>query len=323
MNPATVAAALCCGLALAAGAAPSAQVLPDSGPLREITMQRLLLVDAARAGERIVAVGARGYIVYSDDRGASWSRAKSPAAPLLTAVRFVDARLGWAVGHDSVILATSDGGQSWAQQFSAPEEERPLLDIHFMDARRGIAIGAYGAYYETSDGGVSWSARKVAEGDMHLNAIVAAGPERLVILGEAGTILRSTDGGASWSAVASPYKGSLFGAVAADDGAIVAFGLRGRIYRSTDAGTNWSQVDNDSLASLMGGTRLADGTLAIAGASGTALVSRDQGRSFQPLDTGTTRLLSTAIPGTPGSLLLLGEAGPRTVPLPATAPPAR
>lgn len=315
MNPATVAAALCCGLVLAAGAAPPTEVLPASGPLRAATIQRLLLIDAAQAGNRIVAVGDRGWIVHSDDQGATWSRAKTPVAPLLTAVRFTDAQRGWAVGHDSVILATADGGISWTQQFAAPAEQRPLMDVHFLDAQRGIAIGAYGAYYETADGGRSWTARKVLEDDKHLNGIVAAGNGRLVILGEAGTILRSEDGGAKWSAVPSPYKGSLFGAVVAADGAIVAFGLRGRIYRSADAGATWTQVDNASVATLMGGARLPDGTLVLAGAAGTVLVSRDQGRSFQPLATGTTRAFSKAVAAGPGALLLLGETGARPVAL--------
>src|SRR5262249_31694175 len=81
----------------------AAEILPATGKLGDTTMQRLLLVDATRIGNRVVAVGDRGYIVYSDDNGMSWSRAKAPAAPLLTAVEFVDAKLGWAVGHDSVI----------------------------------------------------------------------------------------------------------------------------------------------------------------------------------------------------------------------------
>ena len=73
------AAALGCGIFLCVPAAGK-DVLPDSGPMYEQTMQRLLLVDAERFGNRIVAVGSRGYIVISDDFGKSWKRAKSPPA---------------------------------------------------------------------------------------------------------------------------------------------------------------------------------------------------------------------------------------------------
>jgi photosystem II stability/assembly factor-like uncharacterized protein len=311
------AAALCCGLVLFAGGAIGKEVLPDSGPLGENTAKRLALLDAANLGNRIVAVGDRGYIVYSDDAGSKWTRAKAPPAPLLTAISFADAKNGWAVGHDSVILATQDGGLSWTQQFSAAAEQRPLLDVLFLDAKTGIAVGAYGAYYETSDGGKTWNAAKATQDDKHLNAIIKVADVKLLILGEAGTILLSDDAGKKWTAVPSPYKGSLFGGVVADDGAIVAFGLRGRIYRSTDAGKTWKQVDTASQVTLMGGTKLPDGAIVLAGAAGTALVSRDNGQSFQPLPSGTTRALASAILGGPNAVLLLGEAGARSVALPS------
>ena len=310
------AVALCCGLSLLAPAVPAKEILPDSGPLGD-TARRLLLVDGAHLGNRIVAVGDRGYIAYSDDHGASWQRAKAPPAPLLTAVFFVDGKNGWAVGHDTVILATQDAGATWTQQFSAAAEQKPLLDVLFTDARNGMAIGAYGAFYETADGGKSWTTRKIIEDDKHLNAVLALGEGRLLILGEAGTILLSGDAGKTWAPVASPYKGSLFGAVVAGDGAIVAFGLRGRIYRSTDGGKTWKQVDNASQATLMGGSRLPDGAIVLAGAAGTALVSRDQGQSFVKVDTGSNRAMSHAMLGAPNAALLLGEAGARSVVLPS------
>jgi photosystem II stability/assembly factor-like uncharacterized protein len=288
-----------------------------TGPLPKVTMQRLLLTDAARIGNRVVAVGDRGYIVYSDSNGESWSRARAPAAPLLTAVDFVDAKNGWAVGHDSVILATTDGGDTWVQQFSAPSEQRPLLDVLFLSPANGFAVGAYGAFYETTDAGKSWNARKVIGDDKHLNAILRLGDDKLLILGEAGTILTSADAGKTWTPSVSPYKGSFFGGIAADDGGVVAFGMRGRLYRSADAGKTRKQLDNNSVASLMGGSKLPGGALVIAGAQGTVLVSRDQGNSFVPLATGSTKGYAKALLGAPNAVLLVGEAGARDVVLPS------
>src|SRR5271154_2331091 len=115
------AAAIGCGIAFCVWA--GGDVLPESGPLRATTLQRLTLLDAQRVGTRIVAVGDRGYIIISDDRGTTWRRAKAPAAPMLTGVDFLDAQQGIAVGHDSVILVTRDGGETWTQQFSAPAEQ--------------------------------------------------------------------------------------------------------------------------------------------------------------------------------------------------------
>jgi len=308
-------AALCCGAALFP--VPAKEILPGTGPLSATTAQRLLMVDAERRGNRIVAVGDRGYVVVSEDHGKTWKRAKAPPAPLLTAVHFLDDENGLAVGHDSVILATRDRGESWSQVFSAPAEQRPLLDVLYFNKDAAIAVGAYGAYYESADGGKSWNPRKILQDDKHLNAIVDLGSGGMVILGEAGTILVSNDAGKTWAPVASPYKGSFFGGLVADDGALVAFGMRGRIFRTTDRGKTWKQVENASVATLMGGDKLPDGALVVAGGAGTALVSRDNGQTFVPVTTGSTRAFSKAILGAPNAVLLLGEAGAREVALPS------
>src|SRR5579862_1442540 len=263
------AAAIGCGIAFFAWAGND--VLPDSGALRPTTVQRLTLLDAERVGTRIVAVGDRGYIVISDDRGTTWRRAKAPAEPMLTAIDFLDAQLGVAVGHDSAILLTRDGGETWTQQFSAPAEQRPLLDVIFVKKDLAIAVGAYGAYYESADSGKTWTARKVIADDKHLNSIVELGEGRMMIFGEAGTILSSPDWGKTWTPQPSPYKGSLFGSLVAADGAVIAFGMRGNIYRSADKGKTWQQVENNSNATLIGAEKLPDNSIVLAGSAGTAL----------------------------------------------------
>ena len=312
-------ATLAASAALNGAAAPREEVRPAAGPLTATTMQRLLLADAVHLGGRIVAVGDHGYVVFSDDQGLTWKRARTPAAPLLTAVEFTDPRTGFAVGHDSVILATTDAGETWTLRFSAPTEQRPLLDVAFISKTEGFAVGAYGAFYETHDAGKTWKPRKIIEDDKHLNAILVVGEARLLILGETGTILTSGDAGRTWELVPAPYKGSFFGGLVAADGSVIAFGLRGRIFRSTDAGRSWSAVQNPSSATLMGGAKLADGSLAIAGSAGTLLVSRDNGRSVTAVATGTMRAFAKALPGPNKGVLLIGETGARALALPAPA----
>ncbi len=349
-------------------------VMPTSGPLSKQTMSRLLLTDASRIGNRVVAVGDRGYIVYSDSNGESWQRATTPPnTPLLTSVFFLDAKTGWAVGHDSMILSSTDQGQTWTKAFSAADDQKPLMDITFVDANNGFAVGAYGAFYATTDGGKTWVARKLFEGtkaaatvaapkkgkyesigsqkvndkannkdadiddkaggrggddDKHINAIIKlaeansvnTGENKLFAAGEAGLLARSDDGGKTWVKIASPYKGSFFGAIQAQDGAVLIYGLRGRIYRSTDAQlANWKQIENKTVASLMGATRLPDGTVVLAGLSGTVLLSRNNGESFSLLPSGSTKALSSPLLGAPNALLLVGEAGVRDVLLTANA----
>lgn len=283
---------------------------PSSSSFDDIAFDRLLILDAERAGERIVAVGERGYTPYSDDNGKTWTITAAPVVATLTAVHFVNNEVGVAVGHDAVILRSIDAGRSWSKVFSAPDQEAPLLDIWFADAQHGFAVGAYGSFYETHDGGNSWQQRKVLQSDMHINAITGGADGILYLAGEAGTIYRSADRGASWQALKSPYRGSFFGVLRLPNDAVLVFGLRGRIYRSSDAGRNWQQISAPAQASLMGGRTLNDGSIVLLGHDGTVLLSRDQGRSFQRQASNTRKALIAALRVSDQELLLFGEPEP-------------
>ncbi|MGC1332137.1 MAG: YCF48-related protein, partial [Pseudomonas sp.] len=202
-----------------------------------------LLTDIASAGARQVAVGERGHVLLSDDQGRTWAQAPVPSQQLLTAVYFVDARHGWAVGHDTQILATVDAGATWTRQFQDPARQAPLLSVHFLDAEHGFAVGAYGAVLSTEDGGQHWqdvSQRLDNPDQLHLNAIIAVKDAGLLIVGEQGVIFRSADAGLTWQRVQGPYEGSLFGAVAtAQARTLLMFGLRGHVFRSSDFGDSW------------------------------------------------------------------------------------
>jgi photosystem II stability/assembly factor-like uncharacterized protein len=309
---------------------------PPAQPAR--LASRSLLLDVTRAAQRLVAVGERGHVLISKDEGSSWTQAKAvPTSAMLTGVHFSDARLGWAVGHDEVILRTEDGGETWKKVHYAPEAQQPLLDLWFDNGRHGIAIGAYGAYYVTDDGGVTWTRRpfepKPLEGqaaatddaldasamdeaigsEFHLNQISAA-DSRLYIAAEAGRLFRSDDRGATWVTLPSPYDGSFFGVMPLAGDAVLAFGLRGRLYRSDDAGMTWKQVPSATVAMLTDASRLADGSIVIVGLSGTVLVSRDGGRAFQLLQQSDRRG-AWAVSRVRGGIVVAGEGGVRRVEL--------
>ena len=304
-------------LGLLAGAGVGGGAAAEPAPAVEAPLAaESLLLDGAAAGSRLVVVGERGHVLVSDDGGGgAWRQASVPTRALLTAVHMHDERLGWAVGHDAVILRTGDGGTTWRLVHYAPEEERPLLDVWFRDDRTGFAVGAYGYFLTTGDGGDTWTARAVSEDDFHLNALAAAGPDRLYLAAEAGAAYRSDDGGVTWRALSSPYEGSWFGALALDRDRVLLFGLRGRLFRSEDAGESWTRVPTSTHATLTGALRLPSGEVLITGLEGTLLTSRDGGRSVSLRRFASRQGISAAL-ALPdgGGVLLLGEFGVRRLP---------
>jgi photosystem II stability/assembly factor-like uncharacterized protein len=274
---------------------------------------KTLLLDAAYAGDRIVAVGDFGHVVLSDDAGASWRQANSvPTRTTLTGVYFPDDQHGWAVGHDAVVIHTRDAGESWVLQHRDAASDGPLFSIWLDASGRGIAVGAYGLALETDDGGGHWRPIHVGapDDDYHLNELFEARDGTLFVAAEAGNVYRSQDGGRTWVRRTASYLGSFWGGLALTSGRLLVFGMRGHIFLSDDGGEVWRPLPKISDHSLGGGAELESGEVLVAGLAGSVLISRDGGQSYQAM-TRPERRGANAVLALPGghAVLLFGEGG--------------
>jgi photosystem II stability/assembly factor-like uncharacterized protein len=288
--------------------------------LESAKASRSLLLDVTHAGRRMVAVGDRGHILYSDDQGKTWTQAKVPTRQLLTAVYFVDDQHGWAVGHDAQILASSDGGATWSKQFEDLKREAPLLDVWFKDLQTGIAVGAYGALLETTDGGQHWQdigERLDNEDQFHLNGIAYVKDGGLFIVGEMGSMFRSPDDGQTWEKLEGPYQGSLFGVLGtAESNTLLAYGLRGNLFRSTDFGSTWQPIalqgERGPLEfSIANASLLPDSSIVLVGNGGSVMRSTDDGESFTVSNRADRISLAGVTEDDKGNLILVGQGGVR------------
>jgi photosystem II stability/assembly factor-like uncharacterized protein len=156
-----------------------------------------------------------------------------------------------------------------------------LFDIEITGGS-ALAVGAYGLAFESRDGGAwrSFAQRLPNPRHLHLYAVRSVG-ERVFVAGEQGLLLRSPDRGASFETLASPYKGSFFGLLAAKSGTLIAYGLRGNAFRSTDFGTTWAAAATGVPLSISAGIERDDGALLLLAQNGDLLLSRDDGSSFE------------------------------------------
>jgi len=311
------------------------------------------LMSVARAGERLVAVGQRGAVVYTDDQGANWAQARVPVSSDLTAVWFTDAKQGWAVGHDGVILHSADGGQSWDKQLDGrqantllvndlqnklaaqPDDKRlnvlldeakrnveagpdkPFMDVWFADAKNGYAVGAYNLIFRTSDGGahwVPWYDRTENPNFLHLYAIRGVG-DQVYLSGERGLFMKLDAGQQRFVARPMAYQGSLF-AMGAGPGYVTVFGMRGNALRTTDEGQTWQKVDTGVQSGLSGATVLEDGRMVAVSQAGQLLVSQDKGASFGMVK-GVQPMVFAGVVGVGGGqVAVAGTQGVRVVKMP-------
>lgn len=205
-----------------------------------------------------------------------------------------DGLRGWAVGGEGAILATSDGGRSWARQNS--NSWVPLSSITFLaDGRRGWAVGGNGSILATSDGGRSW-ARQTINSEALLSSITfLADGLRGWVVGEEGNILVTTDGGRSWARQASNSRAWLESITFLADGQRGwAVGGNGTILATADGGRSWKPQVSNSGAFLSSIVFLADGQRGWAvGGNGTILSTTDGGRSWAPQVSNSDAFISS------------------------------
>lgn len=335
-------------LALVAAAPALPQEVADADPAARPSViaplaARSLLLDLARAGDRVFAVGERGHVLYSTDEGASWTQVPVPGSANLAAVSFASPEHGCVVGHAGIILCTWDGGAQWQRVRFTPEDGQPLLDVWLADAERGVAVGAYGMVVVTADGGRSWEEVPFepaplpgaelpvpAEDELdagvdlglefHLNTLAAEPGGALFLGAEAGRLFRSDDVGRSWRELPSPYEGSFYGILPLDGATLLAFGLRGHLFRSEDGGASWQPIETGTVAMLTSGARRDDTTVVISGMTGVLLVSRDGGQSFTMTQQDDRKAIAAVLGAADATLIVAGEGGVRRLPLPGAAP---
>jgi photosystem II stability/assembly factor-like uncharacterized protein len=130
----------------------------------------------------------------------------------LTAVSFVDADRGWAVGDRGVIWSTSDGGRNWKLQNSGVTCR--LEAVQFLDGDNGFAVGGWtqpythqthGVALRTRDGGKTWQNTPdlTLPGLKHVRFFDT---RQGLALGDGSAlypagVFRSDDGGRTWSPV--------------------------------------------------------------------------------------------------------------------------
>jgi photosystem II stability/assembly factor-like uncharacterized protein len=307
-------------------------------------LARQPIMALAPAGKRIVAVGLRGLIIFSDDQGLSWRQAAVPVQSDLLSVVFVNDKKGWAVGHEGVILATDDGGSRWIKQFDGRQAQQqlvahyqrhidagkagtqkyldqvklntqagpslPYLDVYFENEHIGYAVGSFGMIVKTFDGGKSWLPwLEHVDNDefSNLNAIREVGG-RLFIAGEKGSIFRLEPAGDRFARTATGYQGSFFG-IDGDAHFVVSYGLRGTAYRSADAGATWQLLRTGTSNTITGGMVTSKGQLILVNDGGSALSSVDGGKTFASMKVPATMQFTAVAAAGDQALVFTGQQG--------------
>ncbi len=289
---------LLCVLAFASTAMAADYALQPALPVRNPATEQLL--DLTRAGDRLVAAGERGVIVYSDNGGESWQQSRVPVSETLTAISFPTHDHGWAVGHGGVILHSGDGGETWQQQFDGDDANRQRLDF-VTDRMLSLQAQIDEPDAEVDDDLLyEFEEAQFAVEDAEL--AVETGPadpfldvwfadaEQGWAVGAYGMIYHTDNGGLQWRIAADRIENldgyHYYSLDAADSDTLYLSGEAGLLYRSDNGGRRWNRLPLDYDGSLFGVLALDETRLVTFGLRGNIFYSEDRGDTWREVTAG-------------------------------------
>lgn len=292
-------------------------------------VEKSVFLEIDNYAKRQILVGEYGRILVREDSNSAWLQANVPVQTTITAVDFIDEKVAWAVGHQGVILKTTDGGHNWNKVFdglqltnllkSSLETQVVLLTAAFeraevagidedmldeiemqlddasykledLTANSGIEISFFDVLFSTADYGL--------------------------VIGAYGAMLETKDGGNSWEYIGFKVpnpEGFHLNALTTDaEKNIYVIGEAGFGIATSDQGQTWRSLDIDYSGSLFG-IEVQGNTLYSYGLRGNMFTSKNQGDTWQRLDTGVTNHIFSADWLNSKELLLVGAGGLKLV----------
>jgi len=222
-------------------------------------------------------------------------------------------------GKDTLLMKTTDGGNSWSQVQLALPQHIPydFMDISFSDLLNGYVAGTKakdisgiyqnGTMLHTTDGGNSWTPvplSSFSDGSSNVTTDPLVGEKANFSSVKAlnsdtiftslswsdpgtgttyGYIFRSTDAGVSWHISSPNFGGSTINRIAFSDHRGYAVGSLGAFFTTSNRGDSWTDLSSTSFGSLNDIIPSTGDTAVIAGQYGVS-TTVDGGTTVVPSD---------------------------------------
>ena len=284
-----------------------------------------LLLDVTDRGESLVSVGAYGHVIVSTDNGYTWFQGSVPVTTTLTSVDFSDEENGWAVGHDGVILNTTDGGKNWAKQFDGFKANEAMLTSarnNLTNAEeRSEDIQETGSDMDIEQAMIALENAEFAFQDAEYDLETGSTKPFLdvyfwsdkegIAVGAYGMAFQTIDGGSEWFEISSrlpnPNRLHLNTITRVGERSLTIVGEMGLMLRSDDMGETWVSQSAPYDGSLFGLLDEGDTQILFA-LRGHMYRSDDDGITWQALDTGSEQTLLGGFSSERGAMLV-GNGG--------------
>jgi len=155
--------------------------------------------------------GSNGTLFKTTDGGKNWITISINENWHISQIDFINESVGWGIGgvgnwwqFDShLVLKTTNGGLSWAQQFTSTSIG--FKSLHVINETNVYAVGG-DKIYKTTNGGINWINISTNLPNRNYNSVWFQDSQIGVVVGnyndgtaDRGIICRTTNGGTSWN----------------------------------------------------------------------------------------------------------------------------
>ena len=162
-------------------------------PLNDIG-NKIFSVDIAPNG-RVWATAEFGSVLFSDDKGKSWTRVGTDEDVAWNDVGFAADGRVCVIGEFGGLACSDDSGDSWQRKDSPVENS--MMGIAFSDGHHGVGVGLNGKLIRTDDAGETW--RLVESPTSKQFYGLAWDDDKWLIVGEKGALLTYYPEQDSWT----------------------------------------------------------------------------------------------------------------------------
>lgn len=153
---------------------------------------------AKKDSNTVFAVGDRGTVFISSNKGLAWNqlgKGKVPTEQCLCDIAFFDNNKGVIAGDNGTILITNDGGDNWVKVEN--KDERGLKSIAYINDSTIICIGDKGVVLLSTNSGNEW-APKESKTQANLKIVRAPDATHIYAVGDSLSVTISNDIGNTW-----------------------------------------------------------------------------------------------------------------------------
>ncbi len=270
-----------------------------------------LVYSVRKFGNRYFATGQRGHILFSDDGGDSWQQAEVPVRSSLLDIAFPTHDVGYAVGHEGVILKSTDAGKTWTLVYDGYRIASEGLKFYTALMEEDPDSDIYAALADEMDFAVSQGA------DKPLFSIHCFGPEACNAIGAYGLSIRTRNGGESWEPTMHRNENLSFyhmfdTASLPGKNRFFLVGEAGMfmIARVDEAAGGAQQIDNVPWeGSFFTATDTQDDTIVVGGLRGRMFKTPDEGLTWNEVSKPATSSIVDTVTLSDGRVVATGVAG--------------